>query len=404
MKRIIALLVMFIVVLNASGQTKSFIQLMNEAKEEFNKEFEQQDYAHAIDLLTKAVKLHPENSEAHYFLGYAYSRLNSKDGTNMYEMSLDLTLKSSEQFEIVNKLAPKYIGEFLILDPYSKITAEWGSMAMSYWHNNKQDSARWAFNQGKQRGGFSNYFLSINRTMLDACSPNSILISSGDNFTIPLWYLQIVEKYRIDVSVIDISLLNTIWYPAVLLKNNIVAFDLPKNDLDSLKYVPWKDTTITINHFSWVVKPSYYEHYLLRGDQVFMSLLRQNNLKRNLYFTTFFSEDSRLSLKDYLVTYPLVDKFSIDKKDSLTFERYKTEITKVLKLSSLVNLNSHDELIFIDGFRSVIMNKINDLLMADYKKEAKEVFAILDALANETKIPFQNEHGNAYMKYLRKVL
>ena len=202
----------------------------------------------------------------------------------------------------------------------------------------------------------------------------------------------------------SISLLNTIWYPAYLSKNKIVEFDLSKSDIDTLEMVMWQDSAITINNFSWVVKPSYYEQYLLRGDQVFMSLMRQNKFKRNLYFTTFFNEDSRLSLKDYLVTYPLVDKFSIDKKDSLTFERYKTEITKVLKLSSLVNLNSHDELVLLDGFRSIIMNKINDLQMSDYKKEAKEVFAILDALANESKIPFQNEQGNAYMKYLRKVL
>src|SRR5687767_3120870 len=86
----------------AFNQTSEFDSLLVLGKAEF----EEQDYAMAVSYLEKAVELNPLNAEAHYFLGYAYSRLNSKDGSDIPESILPLTLKSSEHFETVIKLEP----------------------------------------------------------------------------------------------------------------------------------------------------------------------------------------------------------------------------------------------------------------------------------------------------------
>jgi tetratricopeptide (TPR) repeat protein len=400
MKAILTLLLTFSLTFTFA-QDDEFELLLANGKAEFNKEFDQQDYAAAVESLEKAVKLKPDNAEAHYFLGYAYSRLNSKDGKGMYEMNLPLTLKCSEQFEIVNRLSPLYTGESLILDPYSKLTSEWGSLAMTYWHASEPDSAMWAFKEGKKRGGFGEFYLSINRAVLDLCSQNAILISSGDNFTIPLWYLQVVESYRTDVSVIDISLLSTTWYPSYLSTKGFVQFDLPKATLDTIEYCQWHDTTITISNFSWTVKPSYYDNYIMRGDRVFLSLLKANKFKRDVYFTTGFMEDYRLSLKDYLLSMTLIDKLNTSNQAEIAWNTYITNITKILLLVKNVNPNSFQELNFIDMIRYDIFVHTAKALEKNEKQKAKELLALMDKYADETTYPWQTDNGKKYSEYIR---
>ena len=393
----------------AYGQADDYKVLLDSAKTLFkgerspNHEQGDLDYYRIISLLEKVIKLNPNSSEARYFLGYAYSRQNARDARGVITMDLDLLYKTSEQFEKVIELTPKYTDEIIILDPYSKLTAEWGSMAMQYWYNNQADSARWAFREGEKRGGFGDFILELNRNVLDACSKNSILISLGDNFSIPLWYLQIVENYRTDISVVDVNLLNTNWYPFFLSKTKSVLFDLPDAVLDTIESVKWADSTVTINNFSWTVEPSYYNQYLLRGDRVFLSLLKGNKFQRELYFTIGFDESSRLSLKEFLTHLVFVDKLSVFYKSSLPYDVYKRTISKALKLAAQVNLNSQDEMRLLDKLRYDLLIKVSEYLANGDKGKARFLMKLLDKLADENKYPYQG-NGKRYLDYLRERL
>jgi hypothetical protein len=403
MKYIVLILGLLIPLL-VFAQRDNYETLMEKGKAEFHKDFESQDFELAVYYLDKAVKMKPDDPEANYFLAYAYSRLNAKDGKSMIGMSLDITLKVSEHFEKVIMLSPKYKGEMLLLDPYSKITSEWGSLAMSYWHKGKSDSAQWAFSEGRKRGGFSDFFLALSRKSLDDCAKNSILVSSGDNKTIPLWYLQISEKYRTDITVVDISLLNTDWYPAYLANNKLVGFDLPRELLDTIQYCEWKDSIITIGDFSWTVKPSYYNQFLLRGDRVFLSLLRENQFKREIYFTSGFMEDSRLSLGPYIIPLIETDKLNIDNQPGISPEEYILELEKFLQFTTLIDFNSPDQLGYVEIFRDRILEKIHVLIAADDFASANQTLALMDKFVPEKKIPFSYDTSKKMDEEIRVIL
>ncbi|WP_175418882.1 tetratricopeptide repeat protein [Aureibaculum algae] len=345
MKIIVTILFVFFVSITYA-QKDNFERFLAEGKAEFTKSFDEQDYDNAVKVLKRAVQLKPENTEAKYFLGYAYSRLNAKDGASLISMKLDLTIKSSEQFEAVNKLTPKYEGEIIVLDPYSKITSEWGSMAMTYWHKGQKEQALWAFNEGKKRGGFSEFILALNKKILDSCNENSILFTSGDQLTIPLWYLQIVEGYREDIAVVDANLLESSWYATFLVKQKVVTFDVPEETLDNLEIQEWAPQKITISDFAWTVNPTYEETYLFRCDLLLLSILKANKFERPVFFTDGFPKDRQLSLNENLMPFGfLVNTINIDDDGPVELEDDKS---KMDALTSLANENSPDEIWFVE--------------------------------------------------------
>jgi hypothetical protein len=388
---------LFIITLISStvfAQTENFSTLITKGKEAYSKA----EYVIAANYFEKAVLIIPKSAEAHYYLGYCYSKINSFDGKGLTNSSLQQVLKSSLEFELVNKLSPKYKGKLIVQDPYSKLSSEWGSLAISYIYNNKTDSAIWAFKEGKKRGGFSDFILSVNKSVLDLCDKNAILVTSGDNYIFPLWYLQYVENYRMDVSVVDISLLNTYWYPSFLSNNKKVQFDFPNNVLDSVEYCEWPESTVKVNEFSWVVKPSYENLYLLRGDRVFLSMLRENKFERTIYFSSGFSETDQVGLKAYLTPNILIDKVNINSEEELDFNTFKEKFIQVSQSIEKLNKNSELEMRFAENIRLILLIRISE----ESKSNQKELFKILDTYFNEKKLPIKSTEIKNYLNELRK--
>jgi len=243
-------------------------------------------------------------------------------------------------------------------------------LTISYYQNHDE-----AKNELKE-GLYDSYILDMARRYLSSCEPDAILIVNGDIDTYPLLYLQESEGYRKDVSVINISLLNTSRYISYLMQGiqdrEPVMFSLPEefyqnnsngyffvtNQVESSEvhevldfvasddprtrvqqasvdydYIPSKKLKLIINISNL---PDYQlsendpeilirleNNYLMLNHFCFLDILSTNNFKRPIYFAVSVSTDNFLNLKDYFQCEGMAYKITpVNKAQSANAEHY----------------------------------------------------------------------------------
>jgi hypothetical protein len=186
--------------------------------------------------------------------------------------------------------------------------------------------------------------------ILESVEPYGILITAGDNDTFPLWYAQEVEGIRRDVTLANLSLMNTRWHLRQLRRRQTPAFDPAKaaslwKPKPAESGVPLTDTTGTQKPapLTWPqpkepvltltesqldslpeamrvpeqggvafdsVKIAFGQDVLLLQDLATIFLIRDNMGKRPIFFS--WSDggypDQTLGLSEYLVSQGFVRK------------------------------------------------------------------------------------------------
>lgn len=384
----------------------TFSKYLRMGKKEFSKEFDDQDFKIAVENLEKAVKIKPNDMEALYFLGSAYDRLNSKDGSTINNMKLTLTIKASEQFEKINKLSPKYDGEELILDPYSKLSSVWGSQALCYMANNKPDSAIWACEEGKKRGGFSDYWLCANRKMLDNCPKNALFFVTGDTHAFNLLYLQQKEEYRTDVAMIILPFFNTVWYPKMMEEKKIIDFGITHAERDSLDYCYTNGDSFSIPYrkskkFSW--EPTgYSSKYLLRGDRLFLELLENNKFNREVFFPVGIDPAFLLGLDEISENCTNVSRVNYNNTVSLTVKEYEKKLMNNMDCFEYLNENSTQEIIDLRRTRYYVLERIKKYTEENRAKEAEYLLNIFDKYLLSEEYESLSDNETEFYDYLKQ--
>ncbi len=304
-------------------------------------------------------------------MGYAIDRLNADDGKGMFQLKKEMTIKASEQFEEVNRLEPVYKGELFILDPYAKLTSIWGSLAEAYLNRKLADSAKWAFSEGKKRGGFINPILDFNRQLLNSCDKNAILVTYGDNITIPIWYLQTIENYRTDITIVDANLINTIWYPKYLKAERNLKMSFSDAVIDTIEYKQWQSQQVTVinsidttQNFSWELRPTYMDNYILKGDRILFDIFQQNLFSRTIYFCNNSDSTYNLFLSPYLVDEGLVNRVIpkvIDWNSNVLTIHKNIKQYNIDKVQKVDIIKSRDAIIVLNGYRWCYYNNIYNL-------------------------------------------
>lgn len=417
-KTLLFSLAIFITINLSAQQNDSIVQaqelfdsLLVEGIMEFDKPLMQSDYKNAVNALEQTIALQPNNPRAHYYLGYAYSRLNSKDGSHMALINKQLTIKSSEQMEEVIRLDSTYKPN-LILSPYSKITSEWGSLALYYINANQLDSAKWAFTEGGKRGGFSQLMLEYRRIQLDQCSPNAILFSFGDDCFYNIMYLQYVEDFRNDVAVVDLGLINTLWYQQMLKARDILEFTPAKPVEPKYFLVSWSDTIIEIpiqetgEKFTWNFEShGTNPYYLYLGDVAFQSIFVENKFKRDLYFVTQTPTSSQFNLHFYFENHILNNKLNPAGKKILDNNSYNIWANRILGIMPQHNSNYLEEKELINFIRLSLLSRIYQQATTEGENEnAKYLLELLLEKLPEQEYPYINKETQLMVERIKPII
>jgi len=203
----------------------------------------------ALEAFSEQFKKEPTNPYAALYLGRAFDHLASVGTGCYYPTRLFFPYADSALmfYKLADKLRPSIREKKFQFTVHNMIGHLFGSRALWYLREGKFDEARKEMIEGMNQGGFTPAQIEVCRLMLDLCDSNAIFFPAGDDDTFPVMYLQMVEGYRSDVSVLNESLLSMSWYMKMFLGTPHPGFtpviaQMTKIQIDSLDSADYRET------------------------------------------------------------------------------------------------------------------------------------------------------------------
>jgi len=161
-----------------------------------------------IELANRGLKKYPSNPVLLYLASMEFrGASNDVKGRDLLERAVDID--------------PNYV------DP-------WFSLITIYMSSHEEEKTNLALRKVYESGYIFDDVMDYNYNVLTCLDSNAVLITNGDNDTYPAWVLQRLMNYRPDVTVANMSLLNTDWYPVYLVGHGAPAF-ISESELGALR-------------------------------------------------------------------------------------------------------------------------------------------------------------------------
>jgi len=261
-------------------------------------------FEEAIKLLKQEISIDPENPELYYWLG-RYSHFLVYDTRPFPD--------KSDQWSREQVLKP--LQKAIELDPdYGDakyfLAAEYGSRAGEAIKTGNSEQYKKEFLDAKSWGAFPLHAIEHGRNIFKSCETNSILVVDGDAHLNILRYLQIVEGYRKDVSVVALAFLERPYY-IKLIRDGVpgvykpVPINMSNNLILEMHNYKWKENDIiipvsektrkeyglndTVTYFKWHVKPNVGKGKLKSTTAMLINILETNKWERPVHCTMYGS-------------------------------------------------------------------------------------------------------------------
>ena len=179
--------------------------------------------------------------------------------------------------------------------------------------------------------------------LLVGLEPDAVIFTNGDNDTYPLWYIQNVEHFRTDVSVVNLSLLRTDWYIKQLRdRDPKLPIRLTDEEIERMEPVPLKGGGIAWKH-----------------DLLVQHIIREADWKRPIYFATTVPFDTWKPYGSHLEMEGMVRRLVLREGDNLISEfalqrnfdeiyRFRGILTKDLQIDTAVYKDEETQGLFVN--------------------------------------------------------
>ena len=384
-------------------------------------------FEEAIALLKTEVQTNPDDADVYYWLG-RYSHYLVYDTRPFTQKSEEWSKK-----EIVANLKKAIQLNPNLGDAYYFLAVEYGARAREAIEKNNIVQAKKELTEAHESGGFPDYILEYTRNILKSCDKNAILFSNQDAPINALLYVQLIEGFRKDVSVITVNLLERPFYIKYMrdgIPNEIRKISISWNDnliMNMYSYFPWKEQNITIqiipqkkheynipysvNKITLSVKGKYGGDAMWIGTAAILNMLENNKFERPIYCALPYGDDM-FEFTDYLQNEGFVSKFMPYKvKDS------SNEYNKVKFESSILDANNYKDFsdiklhnqpranyFFGDNRRNIIMDYIQFLIVSNKKDEAKTVYSKMNSVMPVTVHPLSSDIEERCKKIEKQLL
>ncbi|MCP4572410.1 MAG: DUF2723 domain-containing protein [bacterium] len=172
--------------------------------------------------------------------------------------------------------------------------------------------------------------------ILAGLDENAIIFTNGDNDTFPIWYLQMVEKFRTDVTVVNLSLVNLPWYIKQLRYHHGLEFSRTDEEVDRLRHRMFEDPETGQREL--VMIKDYVVHDIITtnlsqvGRPLFFAVtIPQDNMKR--YFANLRMEG---------MAYRLVRETAPDNLPTTNADKVMENMLGVYRLDSVQSGDSEE--------------------------------------------------------------
>ena len=308
--------------------------------------FKNGNYPEAIDLMDKAKSINPGDPEVYYYLGM-FLHYRAYDSRPLMGYDVSYTSKIFYNLRKAIELKPDYG------DAYYFLGAQHGAIASDALEKGDTSEYKKCFNDAFKEKCFPAWLIEYDLNILKSCDKDAVLIVGGDAEYDPIQYLQQIENYRKDVTVVPYAFLERPWFVKIIRDGipNVIAkapISLSEDQIMDLHPFKWDTLNIKVpipgfvkneyklppdTFFEWKLEPdltSQRGNYLSVARAVIANMIETNQWKRPLYFSLGCSPTFFGGLDEYFQLCGLVNKVLPFKTANTKFNIDHERVTEVL--------------------------------------------------------------------------